>query len=79
MDGAASEFGAPADFVGAHGEQVEGGLTALGFEVIRSNGLVTYWFNRETGLFMLRSRHPTAEMRAAIHWLAESECDVNLG
>jgi len=50
MDGAASELGALADFVGARGGQAEGGLTALGFEAIRSDGLVTYWFNRETGV-----------------------------
>ncbi|MGG7643736.1 hypothetical protein ACQ5SP_02860 [Rhodovulum sp. YNF3179] len=50
MDGAASELGVLADFVGARGGQAEGGLTALGFEVIRSEGLVSYWFNRETGV-----------------------------
>ncbi len=49
MDGATNELGPLADFVGARGGQAEGGLRALGFEDIRSEGLVTYWFNRATG------------------------------
>lgn len=36
-------------FEGARGGQAEGGLRALGYEPIRSEGLVTYWFNRGTG------------------------------
>ena len=36
-------------FEGARGGQAEGGLRALGYEPIRSEGLVTYWFNRKTG------------------------------
>lgn len=36
-------------FEGARAGQAEGGLQALGFEAIRSEGLTTYWFNRETG------------------------------
>ena len=39
MNGAASELGPLADFVGARGGQAEGGLMALGFEAIRSDGL----------------------------------------
>ncbi len=37
------------DFQGARGGQAEGGLRALGFEDVRSEGLTTWWFNRETG------------------------------
>ncbi|WP_245626782.1 hypothetical protein [Aestuariivita boseongensis] len=56
LDGANSEtvspVGSPTDlsaFVGARGGQAEGGLRALGFEAIRSEGLTTFWFNREVG------------------------------
>jgi hypothetical protein len=57
MDGAASDpvmpsVGSPTDvtdFVGAPAGQAPGGLAELGFESIRSEGLTTYWFNRETG------------------------------
>jgi hypothetical protein len=50
MDGASGDLGVLSDFVGARGGQAEGGLTALGFEAVRSDGLVTYWFNRSTGI-----------------------------
>ncbi len=36
-------------FEGARGGQAEGGLMALGYEPIRSEGLTTWWFNRSTG------------------------------
>ncbi|OSQ42533.1 hypothetical protein [Marivita geojedonensis] len=36
-------------FEGARAGQAEGGLRALGYESIRSEGLTTYWFNRDTG------------------------------
>ena len=36
-------------FVGARAGQAEGGLTALGYELIRTQGLTAYWFNRSTG------------------------------
>ncbi|QPZ91012.1 hypothetical protein [Thioclava electrotropha] len=57
MDGAPQESGMPSvgsptdltDFVGAPAGQAEGGLQALGFDSIRSEGLTTFWFNRETG------------------------------
>lgn len=57
MDGAASDavmpsVGSPTDvtdFVGAPAGQAPGGLAALGFESVRSEGLTTYWFNSETG------------------------------
>ncbi|SES35568.1 hypothetical protein SAMN04490244_11213 [Tranquillimonas rosea] len=53
----ASEQGMPAvgsasdlsEFEGARAGQAEGGLQALGYEAIRSEGLTTYWFNRDTG------------------------------
>ncbi len=36
-------------FEGARAGQAEGGLMALGYEAIRSEGLTTWWFNRSTG------------------------------
>ncbi len=36
-------------FQGARAGQAEGGLRALGYEPIRSEGLTTFWFNRDTG------------------------------
>ncbi len=36
-------------FEGARAGQAEGGLQALGYEAIRSEGLTTFWFNRDTG------------------------------
>jgi hypothetical protein len=36
-------------FQGARAGQAEGGLRALGYEPIRSQGLTTFWFNRSTG------------------------------
>ena len=38
------------DFVGARAGQAEGGLRAMGYEPIRSEGLTTYWFNRSSGV-----------------------------
>ncbi len=57
MDGSSTDeaihaVGSPTDvteFVGAPAGQAPGGLRALGFEAIRSEGLTTFWFNRETG------------------------------
>ena len=53
MDGASlPAVGSPTDvtaFEGARAGQAEGGLQALGFEAIRSEGLTTFWFNRDTG------------------------------
>ena len=37
------------DFEGARAGQAEGGLRRLGYEPIRTEGLTTWWFNRETG------------------------------
>ena len=36
-------------FQGAPAGQAEMGIRNLGFELIRSDGLTNYWFNRETG------------------------------
>ncbi|WP_238371147.1 hypothetical protein [Heliomarina baculiformis] len=44
--GSASDLSA---FEGARAGQAEGGIRALGYEAIRSEGLTTYWFNRSTG------------------------------
>lgn len=37
------------DFQGARAGQAEMGLQARGFELIRTDGLTAYWFNRSTG------------------------------
>ncbi|MBW6419686.1 hypothetical protein [Celeribacter sp. PS-C1] len=36
-------------FEGARAGQAEGGIYALGYEAIRSQGLTTWYFNRSTG------------------------------
>ncbi len=36
-------------FQGAPVGQAEMGIQNLGFEIIRSDGLTNYWFNRDTG------------------------------
>ncbi|WP_170359953.1 hypothetical protein [Ruegeria arenilitoris] len=36
-------------FEGARAGQAEMGIQSLGFELIRSEGLTSYWFNKETG------------------------------
>ena len=36
-------------FVGARAGQAEMGIQNLGYELIRSQGLTSYWFNRQTG------------------------------
>ncbi|MFC4667542.1 hypothetical protein ACFO5X_03150 [Seohaeicola nanhaiensis] len=36
-------------FQGARAGQAEMGIQALGYTAIRSKGLTTWWFNRETG------------------------------
>lgn len=36
-------------FEGARAGQAEMGIRNLGYEPIRSEGLITYWFNRSTG------------------------------
>ena len=37
------------EFQGARAGQAEGGIKALGYEAVRSDGLTTWWFNRSTG------------------------------
>lgn len=36
-------------FVGAKGGQAEMGIMNLGYELVRSKGLTSYWFNKSTG------------------------------
>ena len=36
-------------FQGARAGQAEMGIRNLGYEAVRSEGLTTYWFNRDTG------------------------------
>ena len=36
-------------FVGARAGQAEMGIQNLGYELIRTEGLTAYWFNRSTG------------------------------
>lgn len=36
-------------FEGARAGQAEMGIQNLGYELVRSQGLTSYWFNRETG------------------------------
>lgn len=36
-------------FVGARAGQAEMGIQNLGYELIRTDGLTAYWFNRQTG------------------------------
>lgn len=37
------------EFEGARAGQAEMGVQALGYEIVRSDGLTNYWFNRSTG------------------------------
>ena len=37
------------DFEGARAGQAEMGIQALGYELIRTEGLTAFWFNRSTG------------------------------
>ena len=37
------------DFIGARAGQAEMGIQSRGYELIRSDGLTSYWFNRSTG------------------------------
>ena len=59
-------------FQGARAGQAEGGLMALGYEPIRSEGLTTYWFNRSTGAC---ARITTSDGRYSdVTMLAADEC-----
>ena len=56
-DTGSSDAGRPAvgneydlsSFEGARAGQAEMGITNLGYELIRTQGLTQYWFNRSTG------------------------------
>ena len=84
MDGAEStsnsgealpSVGSPTDisaFIGAPAGQAPGGLKVLGFEAIRTEGLTTFWFNRDTGAC---ARIRTAEgVFAEVEMLTAEDC-----
>jgi hypothetical protein len=59
-------------FEGARGGQAESGLRALGYEIVRSEGLTSYWFNRDTGAC---ARITTSNGRYSdVTMLAADEC-----
>lgn len=59
-------------FEGARAGQAEMGIQALGYELIRTEGLTAYWFNRSTGAC---ARITTDEGRYSdITMLASDEC-----
>ncbi len=52
VDVSAPTVGSSSDlssFEGARAGQAEMGIQSLGFELIRSEGLTSYWFNKDTG------------------------------
>lgn len=52
VDASAPTVGSSSDlssFEGARAGQTEMGIQSLGFELIRSEGLTSYWFNTDTG------------------------------
>ena len=52
VDASAPTVGSPSDlssFEGARAGQAEMGIQSLGFELVRSEGLTSYWFNKDTG------------------------------
>ena len=52
VDAIAPTVGSSSDlspFEGARAGQAEMGIQSLGFELIRSEGLTSYWFNKDTG------------------------------
>lgn len=52
VDASAPTVGSSSDlssFEGARAGQAEMGIQSLGFELIRSEGLTSYWFNKESG------------------------------
>ena len=60
------------EFEGARAGQGEMGIQALGYELIRTDGLDAFWFNRDTGAC---AKITTADGRyAAIEMLASDEC-----
>ena len=60
------------DFEGARAGQAEMGIQALGYELIRTEGLTAFWFNRSTGAC---ARITTDQGRYAdVTMLAYDEC-----
>jgi len=52
VDASAPTVGSSSDlssFEGARAGQAEMGIQSLGFELIRSEGLTSYWLNKDTG------------------------------
>ena len=59
-------------FEGARAGQAEMGIQSLGFELIRSEGLTSYWFNKDTGAC---ARITTSEGRYSdVAMLPSSDC-----
>lgn len=60
------------EFEGARAGQGEGGIRALGYEPIRSEGLTTFWFNRQTGAC---ARITTSQGRySSVNMLPAEDC-----
>ena len=60
------------DFEGARAGQAEMGIQAFGYELIRTEGLTAFWFNRSTGAC---ARITTDQGRyAEVTMLAYDEC-----
>ena len=59
-------------FVGARAGQAEMGIQNLGYELIRTDGLTAYWFNRQTGAC---AQIVTADGRySAVNMLPAEDC-----
>lgn len=59
-------------FEGARAGQAEMGIQRLGYELIRSEGLTSYWFNRDTGAC---AEITTAEgVYASVNMLPPGDC-----
>ncbi len=75
VDASAPTVGSASDlssFEGARAGQAEMGIQSLGFELIRSEGLTSYWFNRDTGAC---ARITTSEGRYSdVAMLPSSDC-----
>lgn len=60
------------EFEGARAGQAEGGIRALGYEPVRTEGLTTYYFNRQTGAC---ARITTSDGRySAVKMLPAQDC-----
>ena len=59
-------------FEGARAGQAEMGITALGYELVRSEGLTSYWANADTGVC---ARITTSNGRySEVVMVAETNC-----